>query len=380
MIMSWLKSWLTKRGGNEQQDNRIRATVTPPNTTEAKTIHYNAAFYANYFSLIAAGARLKLVEAMFSLNLFALFDHDKCILEQDIIAKLGLMPIRAQKWLHLLSSEHFLTKVMLNNQTAYQLPEEFVQLRNSEHWWAMQFFFNSWNVAADENLTDVLHFGKVKTSVSWPPKTDAEALWLEDWMTKTATQPIQCILTSIDFTKINSLLDVGGGDGTMACAFVSAQPHLHATVFNLPKSAEMARTNIASKGLSQQVHVFAGDFINDDSFPEGFDLILFTRVMFDWDERVNRKLLKMAYQALPEGGLVAICEFYKEENNDRCLAAEYRYIFHDDFTPNVMKSAAEYRRMLEETGFTLMQANKGMQANTEKPPTFSYCSVLLARK
>lgn len=379
MIMSWLKSWLTQRDNNEYQDHRVHPTTVTPAST-AKTSHHNEAFYANYFSLIAAGARLKLVEAMFSLNLFALFDHDTCILERDIIEKLGLMPIRAKKWLHLLSSEHFLIKVMLNNQPAYQLPEEFVQLRNHEHWWAMQFFFNSWNVAADENLTDVLHFGKVKTSVSWPPKTDAETRWLEDWMTKTASQPIQCILTSIDLSKVNSLLDVGGGDGTMACAFARAHPHLQASVFNLPKSAEMARANIAAQELSQQVHVVEGDFINDDTFPEGFDLILFTRVMFDWDERVNRKLLKMAYQALPEGGRVAICEFYKEDNNDRCLAAEYRYIFHDDFTPHVMKSAAEYRRMLEETGFTLIQANQGEQSNTEQTPAFSYCSLLLARK
>lgn len=363
-ITSWLKALFSKQPVNEQQ-------APHPHPIAAND---NAAFYTNYYSLIAAGARLKLVEAMFSLNLFALFDQDACILEQDIIEKLGLMPIRAQKWLHLLSNEHFLSKVMLNNQTAYQLSETFVQLRNSEHWWTMQFFFNSWNVAADENLTDVLHFGKVKTSVSWPPKTDVEARWLEDWMTKTADQPIQCILTGIDLSKVSSLLDVGGGDGTMACAFARAHPHLQATVFNLPKSAEMARANIAAQGLSQQVHVVAGDFINDDSFPEGFDLILFTRVLFDWDEQVNRKLLKMAYQALPKGGHIAICEFYREESNDFCLAAEYRYIFHDDFRPHVMKSAAEYRRMLTETGFTLMQVN------SEKAPAFTASSLLFARK
>lgn len=359
-----IKSWFAKYFGKKNQDTAF----TPPLSQDTND------FYENYFTLIASGARLKLVEAMFRLNLFALFENNPCVLEQEIIEKLGLMPNRAKKWLHLLSCEGFLTKITLENQAAYQLPEQFIKLRNSERWWPMEFFFNSWNVAADENLADVLRYGKVKTSVSWPPKTETETVWLEDWMMKTAKQPIDIILESINFKKVTSLLDVGGGDGTMACAFATAHPHIKAAVYNLPQPAEMAKKMIASQGLSHQVKVFAGDFIKDTSFPTGFDLILFTRVLFDWDEAVDRKLLTMAYNALPENGLVSICEFYKEENNDRCLAAEYRYLFHDDFTPHVMKSGADYRRMLEDIGFTIVNPN------TEKKPDFVYCSVILARK
>lgn len=366
MIITWLKSWFCK---DQQQIQKNHAPLSSSDTPK-----YTVDFYENYFSLIAAGARLKLVEVMFNLNIFALFEKKEQVSEQEIIEKLGLMPNRAKKWLHLLSCEHFLIKKTVDNQPAYQLNPGFIKLMNSERWWPMQFFFNSWNVAAEENLTDVLRYGKVKTSVSWPPKTDTEVVWLEDWMMRTAEQPIQCILKSIDFTQVHALLDVGGGDGTMACAFAAAHPHIKATVYNLPKAAAMAKENIATKGLTQQVTIYEGDFIRDNTFPGGYDLILFTRVLFDWNETVDRKLLKMAYQALPPNGIVAICEFYKEENNDRCLSAEYRYIFHDDFTPHVMKTAAEYRAMLEETGFTIIDPN------TEEKPSFIYCSVILARK
>ncbi|KTD10963.1 methyltransferase [Legionella gratiana] len=331
-------------------------------------------FYENYFSLIATGARLKLVEAMFNLNLFALFERNEFVLEQEIIEKLGLMPIRAQKWLHLLSCEYFLIKNEINGEPVYKLTDEFYQWMLSDQWWSMQFFFNSWNVAAEENLTDVLRYGKVKTSVSWPPKKDTEVVWLEDWMMNTAEQPIRCILEHINFKKVTALLDVGGGDGTMACAFVREHPHLKAAVYNLPKPASIARKAIADKNLSDRVHVIEGDFIKEDTFPVGFDLILFTRVLFDWNEKVDRKLLAMAYQALPKNGLVGICEFYKEENHDRCLSAEYRYIFHDDFTPHVMKTTEDYRRMLTDAGFTITQENR------DEKPAFFYCSLILAQK
>lgn len=367
MIRSWLQSWFSKNQKQlEKHSLHCPSSETPQHTAE---------FYENYFSLIAAGARLKLIEAMFNLNLFALFENKAYVSEHEIIEKLGLMPNRAKKWLHLLSCEYFLIKTTIDAQTVYQLTPEFIQIIHSERWWPMQFFFNSWNVAAEENLTDVLRYGKVKTSVSWPPKTDSEVLWLEDWMMKTSEQPIECILKNIDFKHVKSLLDVGGGDGTMACAFATAHPHIKTTVYNLPKSAEMARKTITSKGLNNRVSVYEGDFIQDEALPTGFDLILFTRVLFDWNETVNRKLLKMAYDALPPNGMVAICEFYKEENNDRCLSAEYRYIFHDDFTPHVMKTAAEYRTMLEDIGFTVITT-----PNTKEKPVFIYCSVILARK
>ncbi|VEG91821.1 methyltransferase [Legionella spiritensis] len=342
----------------------------------SRHIKYNARFYDNYFSLIADGARLKLVEPMFKLNVFALFENKKYVLESEIIEQLDLMPIPAKKWLHLLSAEQFLIKVTTANyQPAYQLPDEFIRLmRNKEGWKWMQFFFANWMTAADENLKSALQFGQVKKRFSWPPKTDEEIAWLEDWMAKTAVQPTHCLLEYIHFNDVANVLDVGGGDGTMACAFVTAYPHLKATVYNLPKTSELARKNIAARELSHKVSVVGADFIKEDTFPAGFDLIMFTRVLFDWDESVDRKLLRMAYQALPENGQVAICEFYKEENDDSCLVAEYRYLFYDDFPVRMVKPAAEYRAMLEETGFVIEIPN-----TVKKQPLYD-CTLILARK
>ncbi|KTD64540.1 methyltransferase [Legionella spiritensis] len=364
--MTWLKKWFSKQSNDEHQN--ASTAITPP--PEKK--QYNSRFYANYFSLIADGARLKLVEAMFRLNLFDLFEHKTCVSEQEIIEKLALMPIRAKKWLHLLCSEHFLIKVSnQNHQPAYQLPEEFQRLIRSDGWWAMKFFYNIWAVTANENLTGVLRYGKIKTTAPWPPKSAQQAVWLEEWMTKTADITTQCILDNLDFNKVTNILDVGGGEGTMACAFASAHPHLKAAVYNLPISAEMARKKIASHGLSHRIDVIEGNFITNDSFPLGFDCILFARVLFDWNEHHNRKLLRMAYLALKKGGLVAICETLKDDNNDLCLSCEYRHIFNDDFDAHVMKTEAEYRNMLEEIGFTLLPAKKERHG---------YCTLLLARK
>lgn len=366
MIKSWIKKWFSKS----------KSSLSPNETRPLKEQNqYNVAFYENYFSLIAMGARLKLVEAMFNLDLFSLFENQQCVAERDIIEKLGLKPVRAKKWLHLLSAEHYLEQITTNDgQVAYQLPEEFSQLLQGEGKRWMTLFFASWREVADENLTETLLFGITRKHVSWPPKTEAEVKLLEDWMAQTAEQPLRCLLDHIKFNEVNKLLDVGGGDGTMACAFVRAHPHLHATVYNQPLPAKLARKNIKAMKLSHQVTVLEGNFIEEDALPVGFDLIVFTRVLFDWDETICRKLLRMAYQALPKNGLLAICEFFKDELDPGCLIAEYRYIFFDAFAAHIMKAAEEYRSMLEEIGFTIIVPN------TEKKQPFYDCTLILAQK
>ncbi|WP_230317613.1 methyltransferase, partial [Legionella pneumophila] len=152
--------------------------------------------------------------------------------------------------------------------------------------------------------------------------------------------------------QYRSILDVGGGDGTIACALAQAYPHLKITVYNLPESAKIAQKNIDAMGLQKRISVFSGDFINDEQFPAGFDLILFVRVLWDWDNSRKRKLLNMAYHALKRKGHVAICEGFKELCYDLCLTWEYSYIFADGFDAEVFKTSDEYKIMLQQIGFT----------------------------
>lgn len=367
-IKLWFRMWLAKYNNekHEKITSDARHPTIPQNTKE------KADFFKDYYSLVAESARLKLIEAMFGLNLFALFDNKDIVLESEIIEKLRLEPLRAQKWLHLLSYEQFLIKTTVNNHPAYKLPDGFKQyLLHQEGWLTMLYFMGSWIEVSKVNLTNLLQVGTPALSYSWPPKTKDEAACLEQWMTDTSLWTINCLFDQINFKNINNLLDVGGGDGTIACALAVAHPHLNITVYNLPASAELARENIESQGLSHRINVIDGDFLEDEAFPLGFDLILFARIMWDWGEKTNRRLVKMAYQALQKNALVAICEVFKDDDNDFCLSLEYRHLFYDSFDARLMKTSEEYRLMLEQTGFTTLP---------RRLDTASSMSVLMAKK
>lgn len=307
-----------------------------------------------YYSLVAGSARMKLLESIIESKLFDLYKHKAQNAESYIISSLKLHPLRAKKWLHLLVNEKFLEQTEKNNEPHYALgilgKAVFHEDENTQ---AMcNHVIYTWKWVARNNLNAILHGEDPSIDLNWPPKTSQQAFKIESWMTQTAYQPIYALENTLDILHIKNMLDVGGGDGTVACALARINPNIKITVYNLPHSAELARKKIASSARENQIKVYEGDFLKDYAFPRGFDYILFCRVLWDWSLATNRKLLKMAYDALPSGGRVAICEAFRETYSDFALGEEYRYIFWNDIEVGVFKTTDEYIALLTEIGFT----------------------------
>ena len=170
-------------------------------------------------------------------------------------------------------------------------------------------------------------------------------------MSITTAGAIQAIEKAVDLSKVTSMLDVGGGDATMASDFSRNHPNLNITVFNLPNSAYLARNRIAQEGLTDRIDIVTGDFLSEEPLPENFELVLWSRVLTDWPVEVVQKLLKKTYDSLIPGGRIVICEPLLDDNQDLVTAWEFRYIFSDDFGVAVYKSRSTYEQLLADSGF-----------------------------
>jgi cyclopropane fatty-acyl-phospholipid synthase-like methyltransferase len=193
-------------------------------------------------------------------------------------------------------------------------------------------------------------------AVRWPPRTKEAAEHLELWMTITANEAVLALEQGTDWNSTKTLLDVGGGDGSIACELVRKYDHLRATVFNLPASADLARAKIAKQKLESRVKVVDGDF-REDALPGGVDRVMFSRVLADWDPAVCQMLLKKARAALNPGGTVVISEPFDDTNRDLAVSWEFRYTFYDDFGAGTYKSIAQYQAMLRNAGFSKFTVN-----------------------
>ncbi|MGH9117493.1 MAG: methyltransferase [Acidimicrobiales bacterium] len=115
--------------------------------------------------------------------------------------------------------------------------------------------------------------------------------------------PAHTLPEVIDFTARRRLLDVGCGTGSWSMATVRRHPHLDATVFELPVTADIARARIAEVGLTHRISVAVGGAMTDD-LPAGFDVFLVANLVHYWSPADN--LAAATHPPRRQGGRVPL--------------------------------------------------------------------------
>jgi hypothetical protein len=91
-------------------------------------------------------------------------------------------------------------------------------------------------------------------------------------MTGVHGRETEAMLEAYDFTGIGTLVDIGGGNGSVIIAMLRRYPGMQGILFDLPKVAERARASIKDAGLEDRCRVVAGSIF--DSVPTGADVYL----------------------------------------------------------------------------------------------------------
>jgi hypothetical protein len=113
-----------------------------------------------------------------------------------------------------------------------------------------------------------------------------------------------------DWSAVETVVDVGGGDGTLISELLAAHPHLTGTLVELPATAEQARAALARSGLAQRCEVVAGSFF--DPLPAGADVYMLGKVLHDWGDAEAEAILRRCAQAAGREGRVLIIEMVLE--------------------------------------------------------------------
>ncbi|KAM3381532.1 trans-resveratrol di-O-methyltransferase-like [Capsicum galapagoense] len=111
------------------------------------------------------------------------------------------------------------------------------------------------------------------------------------------------------FEGLKSLMDVGGGNGTLAKAFADAFPQINFTVFDLPHVIEEC-----DEGIKNLTYV-GGDMFK--SIPSA-NAILLKWILHNWNDEECIKILKKCKEAIPSkenGGKVIIIDMVLMDHN-----------------------------------------------------------------
>ncbi|KDP21022.1 hypothetical protein JCGZ_21493 [Jatropha curcas] len=117
------------------------------------------------------------------------------------------------------------------------------------------------------------------------------------------------------FKGVASLVDVGGGTGTLARSIADAYPDMKCTVLDLPQV-------VANLPESKNLKFVAGDMFR--SVPSA-QAVMIKSVLHNWSDQACIKILKLCRESIPnkdEGGKVIIIEMVINEKKDEYQLAE----------------------------------------------------------
>ncbi|MEO6153288.1 MAG: methyltransferase [Croceibacterium sp.] len=125
-------------------------------------------------------------------------------------------------------------------------------------------------------------------------------------MSGISTGNFVALAEKFDFSRYQTLCDVGGAEGALSIAVARANSHMRCTTADLPPVAPIARRKIAAAGLSDRVEASVLDFFADP-LPRA-DVITMGMILHDWDLPTKAMLINKAYDALPDGGAFIVIE------------------------------------------------------------------------
>jgi cyclopropane fatty-acyl-phospholipid synthase-like methyltransferase len=132
-------------------------------------------------------------------------------------------------------------------------------------------------------------------------------------MTEWSQQAVPAIVTAYDFTAVQHVVDVGGGQGDFLIALLQAYPHLQGTLVELPHVAAVAGLRLETAGLADRAQVIAADFF--EAIPSGGDVYILKNVIESFPEERTAQLLQNCRRAMiPEGKLLVVGQLIQAGN------------------------------------------------------------------
>jgi O-methyltransferase domain/Dimerisation domain len=114
------------------------------------------------------------------------------------------------------------------------------------------------------------------------------------------------ILEAYDFSRFRSVIDVGGGTGTLLAAILQKHPTLRGMLFDLPHVIERAPDVLRAAGVSDRCELAAGSFF--EGVPGGHDAYLLKWIIHDWDDARAIAILRACHGAMSGRGTLLLVE------------------------------------------------------------------------
>jgi O-methyltransferase domain len=189
-----------------------------------------------------------------------------------------------------------------------------------------------------------------------------------EMMTGLTSHRSDAILRNCDFSAIETLVDIGGGHGTLMARALAAHPRMQGVILDMPKVVDGALAELNAAGVADRCRLVGGDFFK--AVPEGGDAYLLVTVLQNWDDDNVVAILRCCRAAMGNESRLIVVEWMIPPGNDphygKLLDLRMLVIF-----GGRERTEHEFRELFSAAGFELVGSREvaGAGSIIEGAPT-----------
>jgi SAM-dependent methyltransferase len=112
------------------------------------------------------------------------------------------------------------------------------------------------------------------------------------------------VLINGDWESVRTVVDVGGGTGSLLAEILRAHPGTQGILVDFPKTVARAAETFEATGVTERVTTIGQSFF--DPLPAGADLYVLSKVLNDWPDLETKAILKRCAEAARPAGRIVI--------------------------------------------------------------------------
>lgn len=175
-------------------------------------------------------------------------------------------------------------------------------------------------------------------------------------MSETSRLSSAAIVSAYSFKGIKTLVDAGGGEGTLLCTILQKHKNLKGIVFDLPHVVKTAEEVAEKFGVKERIRVIPGDFFKTP-FPEA-DTYLMKNILHAFDEETCVRLLESVHTAISNNGKLLVVETVIQADNKPAFGKLFDLQMLIGTENGRERSADEFREIFQKAGFKLKKIVK----------------------
>ena len=253
------------------------------------------------------------------------------------LSSIGALKYENRRYANSPASEHFLVrgaKYDFGDYLRYQIDKQ------------MYPFLQQLNEVLDGSLNPE----QVDSYAHWMSDGDQATLYSESQHAG-SLGPGQTLARTVNLSKAERLLDVGGGTGAMTISLCKAYPNLTSTIIDFPNVAEIGWRFISEVNLVNRVSYVPGNAL-ESTWPTEQDAVLMSYLLSGVPGVRISELMQWSMNSLQPGGVLMIHDFMVESDRRGPPLAALWQLQHMAFTPDAQSlSIAWLRTALVEVGF-----------------------------